>query len=155
MTKPLSPQTDSFPLAWEGDDALDRERFDKENAADKSCPNFIGRYIQCVATLDWQSLAKPDATVGLYWFRPITGMRLVRLQDVRGEVERSAYAFRMALAKTENLPDHTFDRKRDPEAQRLGEMITEESCFAAFDESVVIQLGQLVLLRSESLRPPS
>ena len=149
------PLTDSFPLAWEWDPALDRER-----------PNFDDEYRICVETLDWDRLCIPGQKPTLFHFRPMRdGVQRALLDMGVGTLSGFALAFRLCLVRVENLDGAPpVERKRDPEHPKLGDMATTKIVDYLFPiplavnqqtGSIVTGLGAIVLSRCMGLSPKS
>jgi hypothetical protein len=114
------PLTDSFPLAWDHDPALDRAR-----------ETFAHDFTVAVDTLDWDALAIPGQRPSLFWFRPLDGQTVIQLIDSGLKpLTQTVLVFRMALVRVENLdgapplervidPRYPEPRRRPP-AQRAG-----------------------------------
>ena len=166
MNTRILPQSDEFPLAWEYDDALDRDRFvdakieDETARAEAANVGFVHAYLQCVNTLDWSSLARPGEQPTLYWFRPITGLPRQRLKDLScGTSEKHGLAFRMGLVRIEHGPTlPKLDAKVDREYSTLGPMLPRDAFdqlarFESRDGSLVEQLGMFAWTRSTDLLP--
>ena len=167
MNTRILPQSDEFPLAWEYDDALDRERFvdakieDEEKRDEAAQKAFTAAYLQCVNTLDWSSLARDGQQPALYWFRPIAGRDRQRLKDMDcGPAEKHGLAFRLALSRIEHGPSlPKLDPKKDPEYPRLGAMLPADAyeLLMKFETprtgSLVEQLGMFAWTRSTDLLP--
>lgn len=147
------PLTDSFALAWEFDDAFDRDREDFDHA-----------YQVAVETLDFASLCKPGEKPTLFRFRPMSGERARAFQDLElGQAQKLALAFRMMLVKIENfdapeLPP--LEPKVDPQYKQLGKLVNpalvdylDALAVAAGQPfgSIVTSLGALAALRSLGL----
>lgn len=125
------PLSDSFPLVWEHDPALDRER-----------PDFAHAYQVALETLDWEPLIIPGKQPTKFHFRPLRGSLQRRLMDMgTGGLTGLALIFRASLVRIENFPEcPAIKRKRDAEYTQLGELVGED--VTDFLDAVPLSVGQ-------------
>jgi hypothetical protein len=151
------PVTDTFPLAWEHDPALDREREDFAHAYELACD-----------TGDWSAISQPGMRPALFIFRLIDAHHLRLLNDIEaGPALQTELGFRMSLVKIEDWGDDSgpkLDRKPDPAYPALGPLVSKPaqqfldaiSLAAGMRVGAITHsLGERVLIRSSGVRPLS
>jgi hypothetical protein len=149
------PLSDSFPLVWEHDPALDRSR-----------ENFDHEYQISVDTLDWDRLCVEGQKPTLFHFRPMRDAVQRALLDMGvGNMTGLALVFRACLVRVENFPGcPAVKRQRDSAYPLLGDLATDEIIeflrplpIAANQPSgsIVTSLGALVLNRCLGISPKS
>ena len=140
-----------FELVWSGDPALDREATDFANSLRVASERG-----------DYAPVVKAGASVTVFVFRPLRGMRLRGLLDRASQVgaaTASALAFRMGLTAIKNASGEWPAVKvaTDGAFHELGAMAGDDVVSALDDVNplIVQELGAEVINRSMSPRPLS